>query len=252
MSIVRRGLLTLGIGLLCGCAHHPADDPADPLEPVNRAVFTFNIKADKYVLKPVALGYIDVVPAKVRAHVTNFFENLVYPKTIVNDALQAKFERSAADTGRFLLNSTAGIGGIFDVATPAGLEKHDEDFGQTLGVWGLGEGWYLMLPLIGPSDNRDFVGYLAGIPMTPTHYLPSDYDWLDLSLTVANIVNVRAALIPGFDDLLQSQFDQYLFVRTAYLQKRQAEIYDGNPPPEDLGNYDSEGSGAADAGQPKK
>lgn len=252
MSLVRRGLLSLGMLLLAGCAHRPADEPADPLEPVNRAVFTFNMKADKYVLKPVAVAYIDVVPYRVRAHVTYFFDNLNYPKTIINDALQAKFKRSAADTGRFLLNSTAGFAGFFDVATQAGLEKHDEDFGQTLGTWGVGEGWYLVVPLIGPSDNRDFLGTLAGIPMQPLHYLPSDYDWLDLTLTAANIINLRANLIPGFDNLLDSQFDQYLFVRTAYLQKRQADIYDGNPPPEDLGMDNSAPDSGAAGSEPKK
>ena len=233
-----------------GCAHHPADEPADPLEKVNRVVFNVNNKADKYVLAPVARGYIDVVPAKVREHVTDFFNNVAEPKTIINDALQGKFVRSAADTGRFVLNSTFGIGGIFDVATDIGLERHEEDFGQTLGVWGVGEGWFLMLPLLGPSDNRDLIGYLVGIPMNPFWYLPSDYDWLNLTLTVANIVNIRAGLMPGYDNLLSQQFDQYLFVRTAYLQKRQADIYDGNPPLEDLGGDDSGDTASPPAAAP--
>jgi phospholipid-binding lipoprotein MlaA len=222
---------------LAGCAHHPADNPADPLEPVNRKVWAFNSTADKYVLKPVAKGYVDVTPDWMREGVTNFFDNLGYPKTIINDALQAKFKDSLSDTGRFLLNSVYGIGGFIDVASRVGLDKHDEDFGQTLGRWGVGEGWFLMLPLLGPSTNRDLVGYAVGIPMNPTHYLPSDYDWLDLTLTAANIVNIRANALPA-DALLEQQFDTYLFIRTAYLQHRQAMVYDGNPPPEDLGLSD--------------
>jgi phospholipid-binding lipoprotein MlaA len=234
MGKLHRGII-LGALLLAGCAHRPADDPADPLEPFNRAMWSFNSKADQYVLKPAAQGYVAVVPSFAREGVSNFFSNLFYPTTIVNDFLQAKFSRGAADTGRFVVNSIWGVGGLVDVGSRVGLEKHDEDFGQTLGYWGMGEGWFIMLPFLGPSDFRDLMGRGVDIFTTPTHYLPGRYDLPNyLSTFVLYNVDRRAGLLPS-DSLLESQFDQYLFVRTAYLQHRQALVYDGNPPPEDLG-----------------
>ena len=240
-----RDCMIFGALLLASCAHRPVDDPADPLEPVNRAVFSFNTKADHYVLRPAAKGYVAVTPDWTRKGVSNFFDNLFYPKTIVNDLLQAKFTTGLSDTGRFLTNTIFGIGGVMDVGTRWGLPKHDEDFGQTLGYWGVGEGWFLMLPLLGPSDNRDLVGYAAGIPLNPVNYLPSDYDWLKLSLSAGNLVNQRANLLPT-DSLVESQLDPYLAVRTAYLQRRQALVYDGNPPMENL-QLGDDGDGAASA-----
>ena len=196
--------------LLASCAHHPADDPSDPLEPVNRAMWTFNSKADQYVLKPAAKGYVAVTPGWAREGVTNFFSNLVYPTTIVNDVLQAKFTQGAADTGRFVVNS----------------------------IWGIGEGWYLMIPFLGPSDNRDLLGRGVDMFTNPTYYLPGRYDLPHyLTTYVLDSVNIRANALPS-DSLLDSQFDTYLFIRTAYLQHRQALVYDGNPPPEDLGLSD--------------
>src|SRR5688572_26977733 len=155
---MRRGTWLLLTLLAAGCAHSPAYDPQDPLEKVNRAVFGFNEKADQYVLKPVAKGYDKITPQPVRRGIANFFDNLFYPTVIVNDLLQAKLKQGAFDLGRFVVNTTVGVVGIFDVATGWGMEKHEEDFGQTLGYWGVGPGWYLMLPLLGPSDNRDLVG----------------------------------------------------------------------------------------------
>jgi len=232
--------------LLAGCAHRPADDPADPLEHVNRAVWKFDSKADDYVLKPVAKTYVAATPGWVREGLTNFFSNLKYPTTIVNDFLQAKFVQGVSDIGRFAVNSSYGIGGLVDVGTRVGLPKHTEDFGQTLGHWGLGEGWFLMLPLLGPSDNRDLVGSGVDIFTSPTYYLPGRYDLPNyLTNYVLYNVNVRANLLPT-DSLMESQFDTYLFVRTAYLEHRQALVYDGNPPPEDLG-LDSPGDDSAPA-----
>jgi phospholipid-binding lipoprotein MlaA len=238
--------IVLAALLLGGCAHRPADDPADPLEPFNRAMWSFNSKADQYVLKPAAQGYVAVVPGFAREGVTNFFSNLFYPTTIVNDFLQAKFSRGFADTGRFVVNSVWGIGGLVDVGTRVGLVKHDEDFGQTLGYYGMGEGWFLMLPFLGPSDFRDLMGKGVDIFTNPAHYLPGRYD-LPNYLTTFVLYNVdrRANALPA-DSLLESQFDQYLFVRTAYLQLRQSQVYDGNPPPEDLGIDD----GSGDKSQP--
>jgi phospholipid-binding lipoprotein MlaA len=231
-----------------GCAHVPAEEPRDPLEPVNRAVYKFNDKADHYVLRPVAKEYVAVVPQPVRTGVNNFLNNLGYPKTIVNDLFQAKFKQSASDLGRLLLNTTAGVGGIVDVATDTGLPRHDEDFGQTLGYWGVGEGWFLMLPLFGPSTIRDAAGLIADRPMNPTWWLDGDHDWLAWSITGVSAINLRANLLDA-DKILDQQLDRYIFIRTAYLQQRQSLVYDGNPPPEDY-NYDiPDDSGGKDTGK---
>ena len=133
--------LLIAAGVSAGCAHSPTYDPLDPLEPVNRGIYKFNDAADTYVLRPVAKGYVAVTPTFVRTGVTNFFSNLTYPLTIVNQFLQGKPADGFSDVGRFLINSTLGIGGLFDPATPLGLEKHDEDFGQTFGTWGVGHGF---------------------------------------------------------------------------------------------------------------
>ncbi len=226
--------------LLQGCAHTPPDDPADPLESINRPIYTFNTKLDQYALQPVARGYVDVVPAFARRGVTNFFSNLAYPKVIVNDVLQAKFLQGGEDLTRFVVNSVYGIAGLIDVGSRVGLPLHNEDFGQTLGYWGIGTGWYLMLPLLGPSDNRDLVGYTADTFLSPTYFLPSRYDLPKYSADALYILNLRANLL-GTTSLLASQFDPYIFVRSAYLQHRLSLVYDGNPPQENLGlvPYDS-------------
>lgn len=229
MSMRLRGLAALLSLLLGACAHTPADDPSDPLESMNRAIFSFNLKADKYVARPVAKAYVKVLPSPVRTGVSNFFDNLTYPTVIVNDALQAKFKQSGKDTGRFLFNSTVGIAGIFDPATPVGLERNDEDFGQTFGKWGVGQGWYLMLPLLGPSTNRELTGRIAGIATNPLTYVENDE--VTTYLTLLDIIDTRAQLL-GADSVLDQQFDQYIFVRTAYLQRRQNLVFDGNPPKE--------------------
>src|SRR5688572_17843204 len=170
----RRVALLLAALALGGCAHTPPDDPSDPLEGWNRGVYKFNEKADKYVLRPVAKGYDKVMPGFARTGVRNFFSNLLYPTVIVNDLLQLKFKQFGADTGRLLANTLVGLGGLLDVATSVGLEQHDEDFGQTLGYWGVGPGWYLMLPFLGPTDNRDFIGQFADSQTSPLFYLENE------------------------------------------------------------------------------
>lgn len=226
-------LAFVALGALSGCAHRPADDPSDPLEPVNRAVFAFNETADKYALRPVAKVYADVTPAPAREGVTNFFDNLQEPRNIVNALLQAKFVQASKNLGRLLLNTTAGLAGFIDVASEVGLDKHEEGLGQTLGYWGVGEGWYLMLPLLGPSTNRDLVGFAGDSFLNPSFYLPGRYDVYSISANVTNLVNTRANFLSA-DGILQQQFDRYLFVRTAYLQQRWSLIHDGNPPLEDF------------------
>jgi len=217
---------------LSGCATLPPDDPADPLEPFNRAMFSFNLKADHYVLKPVAKGYDAVTPTFVKRSLINFFGNLGEPVTIINGVLQGKFAQAGSDTGRFLLNSTAGIGGLMDVATKTGLEPHSEDFGQTLGHYGIGTGVYLMLPLLGPSNGRDAIGRAADYFSNPLYYVQEnngDLDPLFYSLTGLNLISTRTQFFSA-DSLIDSALDPYIFVRTAYLQNRLNKVYDGDPP----------------------
>lgn len=216
----------LSLSLLSGCAHTPPGDPADPLESINRPIFSFNQSADRYVVEPVARAYVDVTPTFARRGVSNFFANLLSPTVIVNDLLQAKFIQGGSDLGRFAVNSVYGLGGLIDVGSRVGLPPHDEDFGQTLGVWGVGPGWYLMLPLLGPSDNRDLTGKVADHFTYPLTYLPSDYDGENIGLTGLSIVDLSTGLL-GLQGLIDAQFDPYVFVRSAYLQRRQALIGDG-------------------------
>lgn len=254
MKKLNRGGLRIVLSalLLSGCAHAPADDPRDPLEPVNRAVFKFNDAADRYVMHPLAKGYVAVTPQPVRTGITNFFDNLGSPVTIVNDFLQLKFKQGASDMGRLVLNSTAGVAGFIDVASSAGMPKHQEDFGQTLGHYGVGEGWFLMLPLFGPSDNRDFVGRVVDTPLHPEWWLPGRYDVEHYSATGVDLVNTRANLLDA-DKVLAQQLDKYLFIRTAFLQSRQSAVYDGNPPPEkeDYQIYDDSDKSDTPAPKPK-
>ncbi len=232
------GLLLAALAL-GGCAHTPPDDPSDPLEPFNRGVYTFNETADRYVLRPVAKGYDKVMPGFARTGVRNFFSNLFYPTVIVNDLLQLKLRQFGADTGRLVVNTLIGWGGLFDVATRAGLPAHDEDFGQTLGYWGVGPGWYLMLPLLGPSDNRDLFGEVGDWYTNPlTHLDDEDEDWA-WGLGALDTVDERADLLPA-DRVLEQQLDRYVFVRSIYLQNRLNKVYDGNPPKEDFDFGDEE------------
>ena len=221
---------------LAGCATQRAPSPSDPFEPVNRATFEFNDNADKFVFKPVAEVYRAVLPNVVLSGVRNFFANLRDPWIAVNQLLQGKVELALSDSWRFLVNSTFGIGGVMDVATDMRLPKHNEDFGQTLGVWGFESGPYLVIPLWGPSSVRDGVGLIADAYAFLPWWIP---DWLDLqhrvawqnSLTALDFVNIRANLLDATNILEEAALDRYAFVRDAYFQRRRSLIYDGNPPP---------------------
>ena len=233
MNLTRRALTRIQVVtvvgvvfLLGGCASAPLDEPNDPLEPANRAMFTFNRNADKYLLKPVAKGYQKITPVSVQRGVSNIFDNLNEPRTVANDLLQFKLVQASSDTGRFLLNSTAGFAGVMDVATDAGMPRHSEDFGQTLGTLGVGEGWYLMIPFLGPSTNRDLLGRLVDTPLQIASYLSADSS---LPLKLFDILDLRTKLLEG-ETLLENALDPYVFVRTAYLQSRLTQVYDGNPP----------------------
>jgi len=229
-------VVALAAVALAGCATQRSPSPRDPFEPVNRATFEFNDNADKFVFKPVAEGYRAVLPEVVRTGVRNFFSNLRDPWNAVNQLLQGKVELALSDSWRFIVNSTFGIGGVMDVATDMRLPKHNEDFGQTLGVWGLDTGPYLVIPIWGPSSVRDGVGLVADVYAFLPWWIP---DWLDWehrvawqnSLTALDFVNIRANLLDATNILEEAALDRYAFVRDAYFQRRRNLIYDGNPPP---------------------
>lgn len=214
----------------------PASAPAetyDPLERFNRAMYAFNDKLDGYVLKPVAKGYRAVTPLPLRQGVSNFFGNLREPMVMINDALQGKFKAAASDLGRFLTNSTLGVLGIFDVATRLGLEKRNEDFGQTLAVWGVSEGPYLVLPLFGPSSLRDGVGLAGDYLAYPPAYMEETST--ASKLFAVDIIDARTRYLDAGDILEQATgaADPYIFVREAYRQRRQNLARDGEAAPVD-------------------
>jgi phospholipid-binding lipoprotein MlaA len=214
--------------LLAGCASTGERDSRDPWEGFNRKSFAFNEKLDDVVLKPVATGYVKVVPAFAREGVNNFFENLEDVGTTLNNFLQGKPREGASDLGRFLVNSVFGVFGLWDIATPLGLEKHYEDFGQTLGVWGVESGPYLVVPLLGPSTARD----APAKAVDPSWYYSSaiDNDTLYWSLWGLDKVRTRANLFQAEGVLKEAALDKYSFIRDAWLQRRRSMVYDGNPP----------------------
>ena len=219
-------LATLSVS---GCTTVPGDrDPRDPWESYNRTIYKFNDGADKAVLKPVAKAYRFVTPKFVRVGVSNFFSNLDDVTVFFNDMFQGKFRRAVADGGRFVINTTFGLGGLIDVAGVAGAPKHYEDFGQTLGVWGMGPGPYFMLPLLGPSSTRDASGRVVDIFFAPGNYVRNVN--AARGAYVLNVVNVRSNLLDTEKVLDEAAVDRYSFLRDAYLQRRESLVYDGNPP----------------------
>ncbi len=229
-----KGLLLLLTVLLTACASIQQTERVakiDPFERVNRAVFSFNETADEYVIKPVAEAYKFVLPEFVRTGVTNFFSNINDVLIAANNLLQGKPSNAASDIGRFLVNSTIGILGLFDVATDMGLDKNREDFGQTLGVWGVADGPYMVLPFFGASNARDTVGLVVDIEtdfMLNTNKLDSDEK---LAVNGLRVVNRRADLLDAGQLLEDAAFDKYSFVRDGYIQRRRNQVYDGEPPP---------------------
>jgi phospholipid-binding lipoprotein MlaA len=198
--------------------------PQDPWESWNRGVYRVNDKLDRAFAKPVAKTYVRFVPSPIRTGVRNFFDNLGTPTVMINDALQGKLRAAGNDLGRFLLNSTVGIGGILDPASVAGLAKNNEDFGQTLGVWGVHTGPFVELPILGPSDLRDGPARLVDAYTNPHAYIRnSGVKW---GLYGVYLVDERAALLP-LDDTLKNVYDPYAFVRDAYLQRRAYLVSDG-------------------------
>ncbi len=230
--LLRRGLALLAVLLLAGCAIAPPRTD-DPLQKVNRKVYAFNDTLDKAVLRPVAVGYRKVTNPPVRRSVNNFFTNIQMPITVANDLLQARPSDALGNTGRFLINLTVGVGGIFDPATKMGLPLQTTDFGITLARWGVPEGDFLMLPLMGPSTLRDVWHYpVDGYFFDPlsimarTHYFNYGQYYLP---QVLYVVSMRSQLIDA-EGFLQSAYDPYAFLRDAYRQRRLYMLYDGNPP----------------------
>ena len=230
MLKAKRLCAALLLGTLAGCATS-GGNPADPFEPFNRAMFTFNDTLDDAVMKPVARTYRAVLPGVVRTGVSNFFSNIEDVWVSVNQVLQGKFQRGLEDFSRFLFNSTFGIGGLFDLASDlVGLPKNSEDFGQTLAWWGVGGGAYLVLPILGPSTVRDGLAFLVDTEVDPV--------WRINDVSVRNTAVVirftgrRAELLDATSVLEQAALDKYGFVREAWLQRRRNLIYDGDPPRE--------------------
>ncbi|MCB1934466.1 MAG: VacJ family lipoprotein [Nitrosomonas sp.] len=213
-------------------------DPIDPHEDINRVSYNFTDKVDRMLFEPVVDAYVDYVPNAAQRSIGNFYDNLSYPNVVLNAFLQGKIKQGFFDGLRFAVNSTIGMLGLFDMATHMGLEKHDEDFGQTLAVWGFDSGSYLFIPIMGPSSERDvigvpvtvvtnvlfYAGYVVGAPV----FVP---------LTVLGAIDKRARLAGPMRIRDQAALDPYLFVREASLQQREFLIYDGNPP---LKLYDDE------------
>lgn len=226
---LRATCLFVALTALTGCATAPGrTTAADPWEGFNRGVYRFNDFADRAALKPVARGYEKITPDWFRTGVGNFFTNLTYPTVILNQLLQGKPGMAGRDTGRFLINSVLGIGGLFDVAVHAGLAENDEDFGQTLAVWGVPSGPYFTIPLFGPSTARDAPSRIADYFSGTTRYI--DLHWQEeWSVRALEVVNDRAELLP-LEGQFEQVFDRYGFIRDAWIQRREYQIFDGNPP----------------------
>jgi phospholipid-binding lipoprotein MlaA len=224
--VVRFALLLALFGLPLIAAAQEQEAP-DPIQGVNRGIFWFNDRFDVYLAEPVARGYDKVMPNRAQNCVDNFFRNLRYPAFLFSDLVQLKFVQAASDTGRFLLNTTAGVAGLFDVAQEVGLERHRQDFGVALGYWGAGPGPYLVLPLLGPSNLRDTVGLAVDMVLDPVFWIgwatdmSSGEAWaVGTGVKSLHFINVRAGLLEAIESAKESSLDYYLFMQSAYGQYR--------------------------------
>ena len=232
MKVWKQSLLAAVCLLSSACASMKGDDPRDPWEGVNRGVYRFNETFDEWLAKPVARTYVKVLHEEIRSRIANFFSNLADPLIGANNFLQGKFTDGVNDWARFAFNSTFGLLGIHDVASEWGLEKHNEDFGQTFGRWGAGPGPYLILPLLGSSTLRDGLGTGVDMYLDPMGEIrPIN---LRNSLIVLRATNLRADLLEASRILEEAALDKYVFQRDAYLQRRRSLVYDGRPPREKL------------------
>lgn len=237
-SVVRNMCILVGLTLSLGaCATvNDPDDPAsiaryevnDPFEEWNRSFFALNMLADELVVEPVAVGYTTIFPKPVRRSITNFMDNILSPVTLANDLLQFEFGRAGTTITRFVLNTTIGIGGVFDFARVGGIEGHKEDFGQTLAVYGFGEGFFLMAPLLGPAPPRDLAGVIVDSAINPLNYTKQEDTWmLRAGLSAFDMINDRAENIETMDNLERTSLDYYATVRSLYRQNRKSEISNG-------------------------
>jgi phospholipid-binding lipoprotein MlaA len=247
MNMLRNTALMLSaIGIVTGvtgCATGPNATPGDPLEPMNRVVFKVNDAVDRNVAVPIAKGYQKVTPEPVRTAIYNFFSNLNDLSNFANNLLQLRITDATEDLMRFAFNSTFGLGGLLDWATPAGLPKHDQDFGLTLGRWGIPAGPYLVLPLFGPSSFRDGAGRAVDVKFNALNYI--DPAWRN-PLYPVQFVSVRASLLGASNLLDAAALDKYSFVRDAYVQQRKAMLNpDGTAPPSALPDYGDDGENEA-------
>lgn len=232
-----RRVAAVALGLiLSGCASGPRANPSDPFEPMNRSVYRFNDALDRAVLKPVAVAYQESTPELVRKGVGNFFGNLQDAWSFVNNVLQLKGEAAGASLTRFWVNTLMGLGGVLDVAGEMQIPRYTEDFGQTLGHWGVGAGPYIVLPLLGPSSLRD----AAALPVDWRGDPVARQDDVATRNTLlgVRVIHDRASVLRAERILEQAALDKYSFVRDAYLQSRQNAVYDGEPPDEP--RYDEE------------
>jgi phospholipid-binding lipoprotein MlaA len=243
-----RGTVALvAVGLaLAGCASREeppaqaavAEAANDPFEPMNRKIFDMNEGFDKTVLLPVAQAYVDVVPEPARDSVHNVLDNLSLPVTFANDLLQGELDRAGQTLGRFTVNTTVGIGGLLDVASDWGIPDHSEDFGLTLGKWGLGEGPYLVAPFFGPDPPRDITGQVVDIFFDPTTYvhIRGHFYW-SAGREVAEAIDLRSRSIDEIDSIERSSVDYYASLRSLYRQHRNNEIRDGKPDVKNLPDF---------------
>jgi phospholipid-binding lipoprotein MlaA len=264
-SVFRSLLLAAAVGTaLAACATPPSDpiereiyeEANDPVQPLNEAIFEFNLAVDKGVIRPVAKAYEFVLPELVRDSVRNFIRHLKTPVILANDLLQGEVDRAGKTMGRFMFNSIAGFGGLFDPAGEAGHEFHAEDFGQTLAVWGVEEGPYLMLPFLGPSSTRDLAGYIVDTALDPLQWWSYNSDRFIIEnqgilRSGLEVVDTRSRNYRQLEDLEETSLDFYATVRSLYRQQRESLIRNGASDDEsipDMSFGDEDGMDDADAG----
>jgi len=225
-ATVRAAAGALILAFLTGCATTNMGTPGDPLERMNRATYRFNDTVDRKVLRPVATGYRNHVPDVVQEGIDNVLEHLAYPTTIVNDLLQLKIKDTLVDLGRFVVNSTVGLAGLLDPASHFGIPKNDEDFGQTLGRWGVPPGPYVVLPFLGPSTVRDAPSLYADAQtdLRVALHIDNNVEW---TLATVSLIHRRAELLP-FDPQFDAAYDRYAFIRNVWLQRREYQVRDGD------------------------
>jgi len=224
-------VLAFALGL-AGCSSIPEDErvDSDPWEPMNRSLYSLNTVIDNVTTKPLAKGYRAIMPGPVRKGISNFFRNLIAPRSAINNFLQGKPGRGVSEIGRFVINSTIGVGGLIDIATPSGLEEYREDFGQTAAVWGVPDGPYVMLPLLGPQTLRDAILLPIDIVVDPLFQYNNSS--VRDKLYILRLIDLRYRLLTA-EKFLEDSKDRYVTTRESYLQNREYEVYDGDPPVDD-------------------